>query len=139
MTYLAFISHSGEDTWIARKLSVDCEDVGVKTFLDEAQIAVGARFEQEILDALRRADELVVLITPWALQRPYVWLEIGAAWLRGIPIIVILLGVGPAEFQAKASIPVALKERNLISLNGVDRYLGELGQRANGHGKGQDA
>jgi hypothetical protein len=41
-------------------------------FLDEAQIDVGADFEDEILTFLERADELVVLITPWALERPYV-------------------------------------------------------------------
>ncbi len=53
-------------------LALDCQAVGAETFLDEAQIAVGARFEQEILEALRQAQELVVLVTPWALQRPYV-------------------------------------------------------------------
>lgn len=127
MSYLAFISHSGEDTWVARKLSDECNIAGAKTFLDEAQIAVGANFENDILTAIRSADELVVLITPWALNRPYVWLEIGAAWLRGIPIIALLHGVSAAEFQEK-NVPVALKQRNLLPLNNVDRYLGELTQ-----------
>jgi hypothetical protein len=103
--------------------------LGQKHSLDEAQIAVEARFEQEILEALRQAQELVVLITPWALQRSYVWLEIGAAWLKGIPIIVLLLGVTTADFQEKANVPIALKERNLLSLNDVDRYLSELAGR----------
>ncbi len=129
MGYLVFISHSGEDAWIAKKLALDYQAVGAETFLDEAQIAVGARFEQEILEALRQAQELVVLITPWALQRPYVRLEIGAAWLKGIPTIILLLGVTTADFQEKANVPIALKERNLLSLNDVDRYLGELAER----------
>ncbi|MGZ8095553.1 MAG: toll/interleukin-1 receptor domain-containing protein [Methylosarcina sp.] len=137
MGYLTFISHSGEDSWIARKLSVECEAVGADTFLDEAQIAVGAKFEDDILSALKKADELLVLITPWALKRPYVWLEIGAAWFKGIPIIVLLLGVSTAEFQKKANIPVALKERNLLPLNNVDRYFNELSGRTNGKEKGK--
>ena len=134
MSYLTFISHSGEDTWVARKLSLECCSVGAETFLDEAKIAVGANFENDILSALRKADELVVLITPWSLKRPYVWMEIGAAWLKGIPIIVLLLGVTSAEFQEKANVPVALKQRNLLPLNNVDRYISELTERVNGNG-----
>jgi hypothetical protein len=126
MTYLTFISHCGEDTWVARKLASECQAAGAKTFLDEAQIAVGARFEKEISEALAEADELIVVVTPWALLRPYLWLEIGVAWFRQIPIVILLLGLTPAEFQAKATIPVALKERNLLSINDVDRYLAEL-------------
>jgi hypothetical protein len=129
MPYLAFISHSGEDTWVARKLSDACKQVGAKTFLDEAQIAVGAKFENEISAALAQANELVVLMTPWALQRPYVWLEIGVAWYRQIPIVVLLLGMTVAEFQTRVSIPVALKERNLLPLKDVDRYFTELKER----------
>lgn len=134
MSYLTFISHSGEDTWVAKKLANECQIVGANTFLDEAEIAVGANFENDILTALRSADELVVLITPWALARPYVWLEIGAAWLKGIPIIALLLGVTTSEFQEKANVPVALKQRNLLPLNNVDRYINELSDRVNGNG-----
>ena len=131
MNYITFISHSSEDSWIAKKLSVDFGKAGAETFLDEAQIAVGANFESDKLSALRKADELVVLITPWALSRPYVWLEIGAAWYKGIPIIVLLLGMTASEFQEKANIPVELKKRNLIKLNDVVRYVVELTERVN--------
>jgi TIR domain-containing protein len=129
MGYLTFISHSGEDAWLARKLSADCKALGAETFLDEEQIAIGGRFENEISTALSNAKELVVIVTPWALQRPYVWLEIGVAWYRQIPIIVLLLGITRAEFQSQATIPVALKERNILALNNVDRYLDELAVR----------
>ena len=57
------------------------------------------------------------------------WLEIGVAWFRQIPIVVLLLGMTAAEFQAKATIPVALKERNLLPLNNVSRYITELQER----------
>ena len=135
MAYLTFISHCGEDTWLAQKLAKDCEATGASTFLDEAQIAVGARFENEISAALADARELVVIVTPWALTRPYVWLEIGVAWFRQIPIVVLLLGMTAAEFQAKATIPVALKERNLLPLNNVSRYITELQERVQQHAK----
>jgi len=133
MEYLIFISHSGEDTWVAKKMAADCESVHASTFLDQTRIAVGAKFEEDILQALRVAHELVVLMTPWALERPYVWLEIGAAWLRGIPIIVVLLGLTVAQFHERVNVPVALRERNLISLNNFDRYVSELRDRVTSH------
>jgi len=39
MEYLIFISHSGEDTWVAKKMAADCESVHASTFLDETRIA----------------------------------------------------------------------------------------------------
>ncbi len=118
---------------MAKKMAADCESVHASTFLDQTRIAVGAKFEEDILQALRVAHELVVLITPWALERPYVWLEIGAAWLRGIPIVVVLLGLTVAQFHERANVPVALRERNLISLNNFDRYVSELRDRVTSH------
>jgi hypothetical protein len=46
-------------------------------FLDEADIAEGEDFEDRILDALRQAKELLVLLTPWSITRPYVGLRLG--------------------------------------------------------------
>ena len=134
MSYLAFISHSSEDTWVAKKLSLECKAAGAETFLDEAEIEVGANTDDEILAALRNADELIVLITPWALDRRYVILEIGAAWGQGIPIIVLLLGISTSEFNEKANLPMVLKQKNLLPLNQVDRYLGELAKRVSANG-----
>lgn len=59
--------NSSRDTWIAQKIASDCEVLGVSTLLDEAKIAVGARFEKEIISALQSANELIVLVTPVAL------------------------------------------------------------------------
>jgi hypothetical protein len=60
----------------------------------------GAQFEQDILVALDRAHELVVIFTPWSLDR-HVWAELGAAWGRRIPIVVLLFGrsARPAEIR----------------------------------------
>ena len=124
-----FISHSGTDTWIAQRIADRCESAGAETFLDDAEIAIGAVFETDILAALKKSDELIVLFTPWALERPYVWLEIGAAWYKGIPIIAILLGVTPNQIQKHPRAPIAMKERNIIQLNDIDRYFSQLRTR----------
>lgn len=67
-----FVSHAGADTWVARQIEREIRACGADAFLDEAAIAVGADFEEEILDSLSSSDELLVLLTPWALDRPYV-------------------------------------------------------------------
>jgi hypothetical protein len=71
-----FISHSGPDTWVAKQIAREIEARGATPFLDEAQVDAGADFEEDILNFLERAHELVVLLTPWALDRPYVGLKL---------------------------------------------------------------
>lgn len=126
---LVFISHSSRDTWVARQIGREVTACGAKPFLDEADIDAGGEFEEEILKFLNRADKLVVLLTPWALDRPYVWCELGAAWSRRIPVVALLLGLTPAELQSRPGIPVFLKKRNLLELNEIGNYLSQLKSR----------
>ncbi len=77
--YLVFISHAGADTWVAQQIEAHIRNAGVRTFLDEAHITIGEDFEEEIRSAINQANELLVLLTPVALGRAYIWAEIGAA------------------------------------------------------------
>jgi hypothetical protein len=133
---LVFVSHSGEDTWVAKQIAREIEGCGAKPFLDEAEIDAGADFEEDIRKFLERAHELVVLLTPWALERPYVWIELGAAWGRRIPIVALLLGITPSELQSRPGVPVLLKKRDLLQLNDIEEYLGQLRRRAERQGMG---
>jgi hypothetical protein len=130
---LVFISHSGQDTWVAKQIAREIEARGAVAFLDEAQVDAGADFEEDILKFLERAHELVVLLTPWALERPYVWAEIGAAWGRRVPIVALLLGITPTELQTRPGIPVLLKKRDLLQLNDIEVYLEQLQARVQRH------
>lgn len=65
---LIFVGHSGLDTWVARQIAREIEACGAIPLVD-----AGADFEEDILQFLEKAHELVVLLTPWALDRPYVW------------------------------------------------------------------
>lgn len=124
--WLIFVSHAGTDVWVAKRIAEKIQDLGCQTFLDEAHIAVGEDFEERILEALDRADELLVLLTPWSLKRPYVWAEIGAAWGKRKPIIGVLYGLSPEELSAQAGVPVFLKRRDLVDINKFDSYLAQL-------------
>ena len=131
---LVFVSPSGPDTWVAKQIAREIEARGATPFLDEGQVDAGADFEEDILDFLQRAHELVVLLTPWALERPYVWAEIGAAWGRRIPIVALLLGITAAELQVRPGIPVLLKKRDLLELNDIEAYLKQLAARVQREG-----
>jgi hypothetical protein len=127
--YLIFVSHSSKDTWVAKQIAREIRSLGATPFLDEAAIEVGADFEKEILEFLARAHELVVLLTPWALERPYVWAELGAAWGKGIHIAALLHGLTSAELLARPGVPIFLKQRSLIDLNDVEKYFYQLARR----------
>jgi hypothetical protein len=130
---LVFVSHSSRDTWVAKQIAREIDAVGATSFLDEAEVDAGADFEEDIRDFLARAHELVVLLTPWALDRPYVWAELGAAWGRGIPIVALLLGLTPGELQSRPEVPVFLKKRDLLELNSIDAYIEQLKRRVTEH------
>lgn len=117
------------DTWVAKQIAREIGNCGATPFLDEADIDVGSDFEEDILAFLERAHELVVLLTPWALDRPYVWAELGAAWGRRIPIVAFLHGITPAELQSRSGVPIFLKKRDLLPLNEIETYLQQLRER----------
>jgi hypothetical protein len=114
---------------VAQQIAREISNCGARPFLDEAEIDVGADFEEDVLASLEKADELVVLLTPWALERPYVWAELGAAWGRRIPIIVLLHGITAGELQSRPGVPVFLKRRDLLDLNEIEKYLVQLKKR----------
>ena len=126
---LVFISHSSKDTWVAKQIAREISARGAEPFLDQLEIEIGENFEAKILASLRRADELLVLLTPWALERPYVWAELGAAWGKGLPIVGVLHGMSATEVETQPGIPVFLKADNLLELNDIDVYFGQLKER----------
>ena len=46
---LVFISHSSQDTWVARQIAREVSLCGATPFLDEADVEVGDDFEEGIL------------------------------------------------------------------------------------------
>ena len=128
-TQQVFISHSGLDTWVAKQIQRHISAMGSATFLDEGDIYVGDDFENIILVEIRKSQELVVLLTPWSLKRPYVWLEVGAAWGLEKRLVFVLHGVTEAELSSGAGNPALLKRTNVVELNDIDKYLEQLRKR----------
>ena len=98
--YRVFVSYSHKDRWIAKQCVRLIEEVGkrrIRAFLDERDIEVGQHIAEEVLDAIRRCDEFVVLLSPNSKDRPWVTFEMGTARSRKKPVMAILHNLSPPE------------------------------------------
>lgn len=130
--WFVFVSHGGQDTWIARQIARGISAAGADVFLDEADIRTGDDFAAIIRPALERADELLVLWTPWSLDRPFVWMEVGTAWYRQIRTVQVLYGVTTSDLLTRPSFPAPLKTLDMLNINAIDGYFAELRRRTRG-------
>jgi hypothetical protein len=122
-----FISHSTKDRWIAKQIAKLLEASGeVKTFLDERDIKVGDSIPESIRANIQQCNEFLVLLTRNSLDRPWVLIEISAAWGHGKRIIAIIDKVAPEEM------PEIMLPYKAIDLNDIDEYIRQLGERVEG-------
>lgn len=133
-----FISHSSLDTWVARQIARNIELCGATAFLDEADMEHGDDFEERIIAAANSSSELLVLLTPWATTRPYIWLEMGLFWGNKKRIVGVLHGVTAKELSSDERIPVLLKRTDLVDLNRIDSYFDQLRNRSTVQGENHD-
>ncbi len=133
MAYSVFISHSSRDTWVAKQIEEHIKQTGAETFLDERDVQIGDVFANVIRQELNTTDELLVLLTPWALKRTWIELEIGVVWGREKRIIAVLHGITPQEFQQESQIPSVIKENDIVEINELAQYFAELALRVSGH------
>jgi len=99
------------------------------TFLDEADIQHGDDIEERIYQAANESQELLVLLTPWAITRPYIWMEIGLFWGAGKRIVGVLHGLSQQELATDGRIPLLLKRGKMLDINRIDGYFDELEER----------
>ena len=74
--YLVFVSHATADKWIAKRLCEEIEAVGAESFRDDRDIAGGDDIPEQIRRQIIRSNEMVVLLTPESVDRPWVLLEV---------------------------------------------------------------
>lgn len=133
-----FVSHSSLDTWVARQIARNIEACGATAFLDEADIEHGDDFEERIIAAANSSSELLVLLTPWATTRPYIWLEMGLFWGSRKRIVAVLHGITAKGLSSDERIPVLLKRTDLVDLNRIDSYFDQLRKRAANRGESDE-
>jgi len=123
--YQVFVSHATSDKWLARVFCEKIEAVGASSFRDDRDIQGGDDIPEEIRLQLKKSREFVVLLTPDSVDRPWVLLEVGAAWgwRKDYRIVPILCHV------TVDAIPDIIRGKKAFHLNDFDQYLKELGKR----------
>lgn len=130
-----FISHASCDAWVAKQIEAQVQACGADTFLDCEHIEHGDDFDQRIVEEAEDSTELVVLFTPKARERKYIWIEIGMFLGARKRIVGVLYGVTKEEIATDLLTPVALKRIRSVDINEIDSYLRELQSRIESWGE----
>lgn len=82
-----FISHASSDGAFARVVEVELRKVfadGVQVFCTSSPGAIGPSSDwlTKIEERLDVAQAVIAIITPTSVERPWLWFEVGASWLR---------------------------------------------------------
>lgn len=121
--YRVFLSHATYDKWIARVLCEKIEALGATVFRDDRDIEGGNDIPDSIREAIRAADEVVVLLTPESIQRQWVLIEIGVAFGLQRRIVPLFCHIDPE------STPDIIRDARGFGIDELDRYLVDVGKR----------
>jgi hypothetical protein len=56
-----FVSHAGDDIWVAEQIARNIEDCGATAFLDRRDIVAGDNFKRRLREEIAKCDELLAL------------------------------------------------------------------------------
>lgn len=113
--YKIFISHGSQDIWLAGQIAKEIQGVGASTFLDETNIPKGCRdYKKTIRNEISESQELIAIFTPWSSMRSWLWIEIGAAWNREIPILAVFYGMQVNDLDETGQGKAILEDINII-------------------------
>ena len=127
--YRVFVSHAGDDLWVAEQIAKNIERCGAFPFLDRRDIAVGDNFKQRIQEEIPICEELLALFTPWSRRRAWVRHEIGMADILKKRVVCVFYKVTVEDFQADEDGLGPLDDLNIIDINDLNTYFRELRRR----------
>ena len=128
--YRVFVSHAGDDIWVAEQIAKNIEACGATAFLDRRDIAAGDNFKLRIREEIERCQELLALFTPWSRTRGWVRHEIGMADRDRKRIVCVFYKITAEDFRHEADGLGPLEDLNFIDINDLDAYFLELTNRA---------
>ncbi len=129
MVFRVFISHGWHDRWIAKQMARLISDAGAAPFIDIFDIRKGDRIESKIQEGLNASNELVALLTPWSVDRNWVWGEIAAAWALRKRYVGVLYGLTMSEIERDRGGLAMLAPTNCVAIDEFDVYVSELRER----------
>lgn len=124
MSYQVFISSAPRDRDLAENLAQSVREAGAEV-LSVAQTPDRSEVVNfDLRRALKKADEIVFILTDRSLNNPYLIYEMGAAFSMRKRFTSILVGVEDSE------IPPLIAQLPYLRYSDLRRYLSELEQRA---------
>ncbi len=130
MIYSIFISHGWHDRWIARQMARLVEANGASAFINIFDIKKGDRIEERVREGVENCHELVALLTPWSVERNWVWTELSAAWALRKRYVGVLYGLTIEEIEKNHGGMACLGPTNVIALDDYEEYIREMSERA---------
>jgi hypothetical protein len=128
-SYKVFVSHSGDDIWVAEQISRLIEDCGASAFLDRRDIVAGDNFRERIRQEIQNCEELLALFTPWSRKRAWVRHEMGMADALKKRIVCVFYNVAIANFNPQEDGIGPLEQLNIVQLNDLSKYFRALRKR----------
>jgi hypothetical protein len=130
--YRVFFSHGGEDTFMVKDFfGPKVRSSGAELFIDEGEVSYGDDFRKIVYSELHICDELLVLLTPSSIKRPWVFAELGAAILRNSYIVAIRYGVSEEDLRSLGIMSI-LGTKKLLVPDDFDKYVQQLKNRVLG-------
>ncbi|MCA1554538.1 MAG: toll/interleukin-1 receptor domain-containing protein, partial [Chloroflexi bacterium] len=126
--YTVFISATQRDKELAKDLSKRLKSVGVDVaYLDDEVKQSGSKeITQQTYQALRKSDEVFVLLTHNSVDDPWTSFDMGAALSLEKPVTPIVVGVD------EKSPPVTLSGYEPVRYSDLEKAIEAVGQRASG-------
>lgn len=134
MNYKVFISHGSgkEDTHWANQIRDKLSENNIDSFLDHHDVGIGNSFRTKILTELQSCDELLCLLTPDSISRPWIAAEIGAAFVLEKNIVPVTVYMRDEELQTGGFLSI-LDNVSTVSfpdlMNDFDSYVKDIQDR----------
>jgi len=104
-------------------------EAGAAPFIDIFDLKKGDRIEARIQEGLDHASELIALLTPWSVDRNWVWAEMAAAWALRKRYVGVLYGLTMNEIERDRGGLAMLAPTNCVAIDEFDHYIAELKER----------
>lgn len=116
-----FISHASSDGEFARVIQEEIErvfanDINVFCTSSSNSIALGKDWLAEIESNLSKAQAIIVIVTPISIEKPWLWFEVGATWLKGRSGQCVIYPLCVAEVELK-DLPAPLNRLQALSMS----------------------
>jgi hypothetical protein len=121
--HLAFLSYARADAEFVLRLAKDLREGGAGVWIDQLDIAPGQRWDRAVEDALAKCAQLLVILSPAAVESTNVMDEVSLALEDGKTVVPVL--------HRECRIPFRLRRLQYVDLTlnyeaGLDRLLQTL-------------